>query len=128
MKNITLIMLAIIPIFISGCVVKGGNENLAKMEKPKLEQNIIKGKTTKTDIKKMFGDPEYASLSNDDEEWGYSYNKVTSPVVNYIPVVSLFTGGTDSDRKALVILFNKKGVVKNYTITQTKNEVRSGIF
>lgn len=128
MKKIISIMLIVVPIFISGCTAKGGNENLAKMEKPTLEKNIVKGKTTKVDIKKMFGDPESVSLSNNDEEWEYSYNKVTASATNFIPIVNLFTAGTSSDRKALVILFNKKGIVKNYTVTQTKNEAKAGLF
>jgi glycine betaine/choline ABC-type transport system substrate-binding protein len=45
-----------------------------------------------------------------------------------VPVANLFTSGADVDKKELVVFFDDKGVVKNYSMQVSKEEVKNGIL
>ena len=113
----------------SGCAVKTGNEALGEMEKSQLEQQIIKGKSTKQDVKKLLGDPDKTDFDNNSlEKWTYAHTRKDMKAVNYVPVANWFVAGTNDTTKSLVIVFDDSGVVKNYITSDAKGETKGGLF
>lgn len=76
-----------------------------------------------------FGDPTETSFTDGGKEiWRYKYSHMTSKVSDFIPVVNLFSSGTNVDKRELVFLFNDNGIVENYAMQSSKEEVKSGIL
>lgn len=113
----------------SGCAVKTGNETLGEMEKSQLEQQIIKGKSTKQEVKSLLGDPDKTDFDNNSlEKWTYAHTRKDMKAVNYIPVANWFVAGTNDTTKSLVIVFDDSGVVKNYIVSDAKGETKGGLL
>lgn len=113
----------------TGCAVKTGNENLGKMETSQIDAGIIKGKSTKTDIKTMLGDPDKTDFDNNSlEKWTYVHVRKDVKAVNYVPVVNWFVQGTNDTTKSLVVIFDDNGVVKNYINSDAKGETKAGLL
>lgn len=113
----------------TGCAVKTGNEALGEMEKSQVEQQIIKGKSTKQDVKKFLGDPDKTDFDNNSlEKWTYLHTRKDAKFVNYVPVANWFVAGTNDTTKSLVIIFEDSGVVKNYITSDAKGETKGGLF
>jgi outer membrane protein assembly factor BamE (lipoprotein component of BamABCDE complex) len=92
-------------------------------------EKITKGTSTKEDVRKAFGDPTETSFTDSGNElWRYKYAHSTSKPINFVPVVNLFTSGADVDKKELVVFFDDKGVVKNYSMQSSKEETKTGIL
>jgi outer membrane protein assembly factor BamE (lipoprotein component of BamABCDE complex) len=127
-KAVLLAASAVAMLTISGCAVKSGNENLGKYEKQELNQRIVKGVTTKTEVQQLLGDPDKTDLESGMEKWTYTHVRKDAKAVNYIPVVSMFVAGTNDTIKTLVVLFDEKDVVKNYINSDAKGETKGGLF
>lgn len=113
----------------TGCAVKTGNETLGEIEKTELDTKIIKGKTTKADIKIMLGDPDKTDFDNNSlEKWTYSHTRKDAKAVNYVPVANWFVAGTNDTIKSLVIVFEDNGIVKNFITSDAKGETKGGLF
>lgn len=127
-KKSALAALALVALFSAGCA-SVGNEKIRNEDQASLEHKLIKGKTTKADIVHALGTPDDTSFTDSGNEiWKYRLVVSTAKAVNFIPVVNLFAAGADQEKKELVILLDKEGVVSNYTFNTTKGEVRQGIF
>jgi outer membrane protein assembly factor BamE (lipoprotein component of BamABCDE complex) len=110
-RNIVISSILLSLIGFSGCSVKTGNSNLENMSQTHIKKEIIKGKTTKDEIRKMLGEPFNTSiLMNGDESWTYMFSKSKS---------SFFVPATSSSGKTLFIIFDKNGIVKNYSFSKT---------
>jgi hypothetical protein len=46
--------------------------------------------------------------------------------VNFVPIVGVFAGGNNVDKKELVILFDKNGTVTKHTMNVSKQTVQRG--
>lgn len=85
---------------------------------------IVKGKTTKADILRTFGQPESMTRNPQDgsEMLSYNYIKSTSTVKpqSYIPVVGMFAGGLDTNGtgQSLTVTVSKNGIVKDYNYSE----------
>ncbi|MBW6488550.1 outer membrane protein assembly factor BamE [Sulfurimonas sp.] len=113
----------------SGCAVKTGNENLGTMEKSELDTKIVKGKSTKQDIKALLGDPDRTDFDNNSlEKWTYAHTRKDLKLVSYVPVANWFVAGTNDTTKSLVIVFEENGVVKNFITSDAKGETKGGLF
>jgi len=113
----------------SGCAVKTGNEVLGKMDKQQLEHAIVKGKSTKADVKAILGDPNTTDFDNNGlEKWSYTHVRSDAKAINYIPLVNRFVSGTNDTKKSLVIVFDETGIVKNYINSDAKGETKGGLF
>jgi outer membrane protein assembly factor BamE (lipoprotein component of BamABCDE complex) len=111
---------------LSGCAVRSGSSNLSNVKQNDIKKLIVKGKTTKTDIQKTFGEPYSTTiLQNGDEQWTYMFTESKAKASNFIPIVGIFTG-SDYRGKTLMITFNKKGVVKDYMFSSSKGETKIG--
>ena len=113
---------------LAGCA-EGGNNTLADQNAQTVHHQIQTGVTTKAQVRSMFGDPEKTKyLGNGDAVWEYAYKKVDSDVRNYIPVVNWLSSGTHGYKKELVIEFNKKGVVTQYSMNKAHVTSSGGIL
>jgi outer membrane protein assembly factor BamE (lipoprotein component of BamABCDE complex) len=126
MKN-THILFAMLAL-ISGCA-SSGNQIIKDQTSETVAQKIQKGISTQKDVKIAFGDPSSTSFTDSGNElWNYVYAKATAKPENFIPVVGLFAAGANVDKKTLVVFFDQNGVVKNFTISSSQEEVRRGLL
>jgi outer membrane protein assembly factor BamE (lipoprotein component of BamABCDE complex) len=122
------IALSIAILGISGCSVKMGNESLENKKATDIKQLLIKGKTTKEEVKKILGEPMSTSiLANGEEMWTYMTGKASPDASSYVPVVNWFHSGSHSKVRFLYVKFDKNGIVKDYTFSSTNQHVQVGI-
>jgi outer membrane protein assembly factor BamE (lipoprotein component of BamABCDE complex) len=120
---------AVVAMTMTGCAVKAGNETLGKMDKSQIEHSIVKGKSTKSDVKSLFGDPDKTDFDNNgNEKWTYTHVRKDAKAVNYIPVANWFVAGTNDTTKSLIVLFSDNGVVKNFINSDAKGETKGGLL
>jgi len=111
---------------LAGCA-SAGNEALSKQTGATLQEHIEKDVTTKAQVQAMLGQPQSVSFNNGQEQWTYNFAHATPTAVNFVPIVNLFVHQANVDHKMLVILFNKDGVVQDYSYTHGQSVMRSGI-
>ncbi|GJH25795.1 outer membrane protein assembly factor BamE [Caballeronia novacaledonica] len=113
---------------LAGCASQGVQQ-LKEENANTVSSKIIKGKSTTGDVRQAFGDPTETSFTdNGNELWRYKYSHSTAKAQNFIPVVNLFASGADVDKKELVVFFDDKGIVKNYSMQSSKEEVKNGLL
>lgn len=118
-----------IALMTTGCAVKTGNENLGKLSKEQINSQITKGKSSKDDVKAILGDPDKTDFDDNGlEKWTYTHVRKDAKAVDYIPVVSWFVSGTNDTIRTLIIIFDDKGIVKNYINSDAKGETKGGLF
>jgi hypothetical protein len=75
------------------------------------------------------GDTDKTDFDNNgNEKWVYTHVRKEAKFTNYIPIVDLFTRGTNDTTKTLVVLFDDRGIVKNYIASDAKGETKGGLF
>ncbi len=127
MKVIAAFFVAI-SLAVAGCA-SSGNEQIRSESQATVDQKLVKGKTTKAEVAAIFGSAdETGFMENGSEVWRYRHVVATAKAVNFIPFINMFAAGADQQKKELVILFDKNGVVSNYTFSATQGEVRKGII
>lgn len=115
-------------VFATGCA-SIGNEKLRNESQTSIEQKIVKGTTTKAEVSASLGSPDETSFTDSGNEiWKYRHVVSTLKASTLIPVVNWFAAGSDQEKKEIVVLFDRNGVVSNYTFSATKGEVRQGVF
>jgi outer membrane protein assembly factor BamE (lipoprotein component of BamABCDE complex) len=113
---------------LGGCA-SVGVQQLKDESAASVSEKIAKGKSTKEDVRKAFGDPTETSFTDSGNEiWRYKYAHATSKPQNFIPLVNIFTSGQDVDKKELVVFFDDGGIVKNYSMQSSKEETKAGIL
>ncbi|PAF46587.1 hypothetical protein BKH41_08770 [Helicobacter sp. 12S02232-10] len=127
MRTLTYLLMA--GILFAGCAVtESGNMVLKEKTKEEVQKTIVKGKTTKDQIFKIYGEPTLKDLlSNGGEKWFYQYVTTSDNPENHIPIFNLFNNSIDGEEKDLVILFNNKGIVQNYDVSFKKIEAKGGV-
>src|SRR5215510_941343 len=106
-----------------------GNDSIADATGESVAASLHKGKTTQTDVRKLFGDPLKTSFkSNGFESWEYEFTRMQSRPTNFIPYVNLVHSGADGEKKSLVIFFDRSKVVQDYTMSNSKVEVSQGLI
>jgi outer membrane protein assembly factor BamE (lipoprotein component of BamABCDE complex) len=85
-----------------------------------INQKIAKGKTTKAEVKATFGEPSSTtSKERGSEEWRYIIASSSSTLK--IPGFERFFGsGTEKD-KTLLVDFDRRGIVTNYSLNEEPN-------
>ena len=112
---------------LGGCAQNSGNQVFGGTEENKLPEILVKGVTTKAEVKAKFGDPCDVDLDNNNcEKWTYTHIRATAKVENFLPVVSLFRSGQDYTNRKLVILFNKDDVLEKYIVSSAKGSMSQG--
>lgn len=127
-KTIITFGLACALALLAGCA-SVGNESLRKETETTVAQKIVEGKTTKQEVRTMFGSPAKTSFTDGGLEiWTYELSKMKADGVNYIPIVNLFGSSASGIKKELVVLFDAEGIVKRFSMSDSPVTVKSGIF
>ena len=112
---------------ISGCSTSG-NQNLKNETPQSLQSKIIKNKTTKTELLTKLGEPDTrTTLDDGNEQWRYFMYNNQFNATTFIPVVGLFTGGSQTQSKTLEIDF-KGEIVSKWTFSTDNNNTKTGVL
>lgn len=110
-KLFLVIAISLFTISIAGCVT-AGDERVNQASSQTLQTKFIKGKSTKTDVRNELGAPKLVAFTGSgDEQWTYYYQSI-NPIKTY---GAMFTGGRIDVSKTIVILFDKRGILLNYS-------------
>ena len=127
MNKITVTSFLFAICLITGCSISG-NQNLKNETPQSLQSMIIKNKTTKTDIMAKLGEPDTRTTLNDgNEQWRYFMSNNQFNAATFIPVVGLFTGGSQTQSKTLEIDF-KGETVSRWTFSSDNNNTKTRIL
>jgi outer membrane protein assembly factor BamE (lipoprotein component of BamABCDE complex) len=123
-----LVIPLILSCLLSACA-SSGNDSIADATGESVAASLQKGKTTQAEVRKLYGDPIKTSFkSNGFESWEYEFTRMQSRPTNFIPYVNLVHSGADGEKKSLVIFFDKRKVVEDYTMSASKVEVSHGLI
>lgn len=123
-KRILIIFLAL---FIANCAKKT-NENLKKNTDQEISKMVIEGKTTKKEVKAIFGEPTEVKVDKNTgiEKWTYIHTETSMNPLNYIPVTRILIG---QDGKSRTFTVEFKGDVVIADSATTKEErVQKGLL
>lgn len=76
----------------------------------------------------MVGKPQTVSLQAGNEVYLWYFTDVDSKAANFVPFGALIAGGYDMHMQQLLVEFDERERVVNYTFNDTDQEVKSGIF
>lgn len=114
-------------IVLSGCASTAGNQSIKNETQQSIASKIFKGRTTKQDIQKQFGEPtRKTTVDTNEDMWFYSIMNSNMSAMSYIPIVGLFSNGTDMKSKALTITFHGDKVA-NWTFSESNDTVHTGL-
>lgn len=113
-------------VIINACSSKSGNTKLEYMAKKDISKMIVKGKTTESGVRSMFGEPQETDFMTDGrKKWKYIFMHKEEKGINYVPVANWFVGGTNDTAKTLLVLF-KNGTVDDYMFSTSVGETMTG--
>ncbi len=119
--------MCVLSITFSGCqTMERGNPALKDATNESVSQKIIEGKTTKEEVRTLYGSPMSTSFTDGGQEiWDYQYASEHATAASYINPYGHKSVGNNKDLK---ILFNKKDIVEKFTMNETKTETKVGLF
>lgn len=124
----TLLVAAVLMATVSGCMSMG-NESLRRESEATIPQKLVEGRTTKADVRVMFGSPVTTSFTDAGLEiWKYELSKMSADAVTFVPIVNFFGSSMSGTKKELVILFDEKGILKRYSMSESPVSVKTGVF
>ena len=127
-KTVKIIGAIFVTILITACV-SSGNQSLKNETELSVTEKIVKGETTTTEIKAMFGSPFETTYTDSGYLiWKYRLDDLEYDAVNFIPYLNLLKSRVSGTRKELVILFDENDVVKRANMSESKIETESGVF
>lgn len=120
-------------IILAGATAAGcasvGNERIADATMESVSGQLVKGKTTQEEVRKFYGDPIKTSFTDSgNESWEYEFSRLQSKPTNFIPYVNLIHSGAEGDKKSLVIFFDKKKIVQQYSMSTSKVDISQGLI
>lgn len=123
----------IVPVFLAAAMIAGcasvGNEQLRNETEISIQGKIVEGKTTKSEIRSIFGSPLKTSFTDGGLEIAmYEFTNVSADAISYVPIVNLFGASASGKKKELVILFDKSGVVQRYSMSESEVKQKTGLF
>ena len=128
MKYLNYSAIALIMVSFLGCA-SVGNETLRTESEASVQKKMIEGKTTKSEVRTMFGSPLKTSFTDSGLEiWTYEFSKVSADAVSYIPIVNLFGATASGTKKELVVLIDKAGVVQRFSMSESDVKQKTGVF
>jgi len=111
-----LICLVCLLLALSACGYKSQKQG-ALIDEARVDEMIIKGKTTKSDVVLELGPP--TKVMDNEKMFFYTWSETSK---SSIPLY----GGETTVTHNLIILFDDKGVVKSHKITKTAGESKAG--
>jgi outer membrane protein assembly factor BamE (lipoprotein component of BamABCDE complex) len=110
-----LLRVLLMGLLVMGCATSG-NPN-AK------DQNLVSqvriGFSTKDDVRRLFGEPNFSSQSDMMEIWSYAHANLETSAVTFVPIVGLFAGSSKMETSSVAFTFNQDGVVQNISRSQS---------
>ncbi|HIC4039753.1 TPA: hypothetical protein ACW4HR_004784, partial [Salmonella enterica] len=114
-----------ITFLLSGCS-STGNQSLRNETSQSLQSKIVKNKTTKSEITSALGEPDTrTTLDSGNESWRYFMVNNQINASSFIPIVGLFTGGSQSQARTLDIDF-KGDIVSQWSFSENNSTTQSG--
>ena len=115
-------------VFLAGCA-SSGNESIADASRETVSEQLVKGKTTQSQVRQLYGDPIKSSFTDSgNESWEYEFSRMRSKPINFVPYVNAIYSGAEGDKKSLVIFFDRSKVVQQYTISSSKVDISRGLI
>jgi outer membrane protein assembly factor BamE (lipoprotein component of BamABCDE complex) len=115
-------------LILAGCA-GAGNESLRSESEATVSTKIVDGKTTKDEIRGMFGSPQKTEFTDSGlEVWRYEFSKMHADAVDFVPVINLLGSSHSGTKKELVVLFDSSNVVKRYAMSVSDVSVKTGLF
>lgn len=97
MKKIALAVA--LAVTLAGCA-SSGNQQLKNETETSVQSKIQEGKTTKAEVKSVFGSPDAVSYTDGGNEiWKYTFAKVKVNGTSFIPFYGLFHNGNKRHQK-----------------------------
>jgi len=113
---------------LSGCA-STGNESLRKETEHSVSQKIVQGKTTKSEVRSMFGSPTKTTFTDGGlEVWNYDFANVSADAISYVPIVNLFGASASGKKKELVVMYDEQNVVRRYSMSEADITQKTGLF
>ena len=119
------IVILLSTIFLSGCVTSG-NKSVSNLTEHKLSEQLVKGHTTKLEVKNLYGEPKDIETIGTEERWLYEFKKSTPKATTFMPVVHLFASGHNDEVKRLKIYFDKNEKFIKHVFSTHKDETKFG--
>ena len=131
-KALTAAFLVLVPLNLMGCANEGSTI-LKEVTEAEAERKITVGKTTRDEVRTMFGSPLETKYTDSGLEiWTYQYDDTSGLNAENLASFAFTLGlaGTKQtgDRKELVVLFDENNVVKRYNMSQSPVTKGTGIF
>lgn len=115
-------------LFLGGCA-SGGNTAIKEETAQSVASKLIHGRTTKNQVRALYGDPYSTSFTDSGNEiWKYHFKKAHLKASSFVPVVRLFASGSKEKKKELVVLFNKRGIVQKHSMSTSDIENNTSLF
>lgn len=129
MKNPIAVCGALIVAFaLTGCA-SVGSESLRGETEGSVAQKIVQGKTTKSEVRTMFGSPTKTTFTDGGLEiWNYDFSNISADAVSYIPVVSMFGATASGKKKELVVMYDAGNIVKRFSMSEAEVKHKTGLF
>jgi outer membrane protein assembly factor BamE (lipoprotein component of BamABCDE complex) len=113
---------------LGGCA-SVGNESIADASVETVSHQLTKGKTTQEQVRQLYGDPMKSSFTDSgNETWEYEFSRLRSKPTNFVPYVNIIYSGAEGDKKSLVIFFDKRKIVQQYTVSTSQVDISRGLF
>lgn len=124
-KTLALLSFGLI-FLIAGCA-SSGNQILRDETEESVSAKITANKTTKNEIKEMFGSPEETTFTDGGKEiWKYFLIDVSADAISYVPIVNIFASSSSGTKKELVVLFNGN-IVERFSMSESDHAVKYGL-
>jgi hypothetical protein len=132
MKKFTKLSLLFTTLFFLGCANQGSTV-LKKLNEADVNKNITVGKTTRNEIRAMFGSPLETKYTDSGLEiWRYHFEDTTGLNPANIASQTLTLGLAGSRRtgteKELVILYNDDYTVKRFNMSEAPVQTGTGLL
>ena len=115
-------------LLLTGCA-SVGNESLRKETESSVSQKIVQGKTTKSEVKAMFGSPTKTSFTDGGlEVWNYDFANVSADAISYVPIINLFGASASGKKKELVVMYDTSDIVKRFSMSESDVKHKTGLF
>ncbi len=120
-------MVALLSAFLGGCA-SVGNERIADASIESVSQQMFKGSTTQSQVRQLYGDPIKTSFTDSGNEiWEYDFTRLRSKPTSFVPYVNVIYSGAEGDKKSLVIFFDKRKIVQQFTVSTSQVDVSQGL-
>ena len=123
------IMIAVASVALLASCASTGNASIKQETEQSIQNKIIEGKTTKQEIRKMYGAPVSTTFTDGGNEiYKYTFSKTQAKASNFIPIVGIFASGATGTEKNLTVMFDKSGIVSRYSLDESAIDTNTGLF